>query len=464
MRSIVLYHPAGDPPTMPLSLVHLGSLFRDRRVAIVDARVELAPEAQVVALCREAVCLGVTVRTGAPLRDALRISRAARAANPGLAVIWGGWHASLLPGQCLSSGAVDACVVGQGESPFAGVAQALEARAALGAVPGVVWRGRDGDVMENPPGSLADVNGLPRADFELLDLERYFRARGARRLDYCSSQTALPHRRGGGELAWSGLCAERVLEEVRELARRHKPAEVCFREQDFFHDPERLLAIAQGLAEDGGRLAWSGGGSLDSLRRLTDEQLGLLRASGCRRVDLHWEVGAPATAGKEREEILEIAERLSRAGLRARISFRAGNPGEPRERLRQVYRLAKAIRRINGAFETPIFLYAPYPGTPGGDPGPTPLPSSLEEWSDIDLDASPWSGKGVSRRVARYNFYLGRAYRPPGRRWGKRLVHGLARVRVWLGFFALDLERRAVLWAGEARTGRDRPRPPAADD
>ncbi len=51
-----------------------------------------------------------------------------------------------------------------------------------------------------------------------------------------------------------------------------------------------------------------------------------------------------------------------------------------------------------------------------------------------------------------------------GRRWGKRLVHALARVRVWLGFFGLDLERRAVMWAATARTGRDRPRRPAAED
>jgi hypothetical protein len=463
VRPIVLYHPRGDPPTLPLSLVHLGSLFHDRRVAIVDARVELAPEAQVVALCREAACLGVTVRTGAPLRDALRISRAARAANPGLAVIWGGWHPSLLPGQCLASGAVDACVVGQGEGAFAAAARALEARASLSTVPGLVWRRAEGEVVENGAGSFADLNGLPRADFELLDLERYFRACGARRLDYCSSQTQLLPRPGEGEPAWSGLGAERVLEEVRELAQRHKAAEVCFRDEDFFRDPARLEAIGQGLAERGGRLAWSGAGSVDSLGRLTDDQLGLLRAGGCRGVGLRWEAGPPAQAGKERGEVLGIAERLSRAGLLARVSFLAGDPREPRERLRQVYRMAKAIREINGAFETPIFLYAPYPA-PRGEPGPGPLPSSLEEWSEIDGDSGPWSGKATGRRVARYNFYLGRAYRPPGRRWGKRLVHGLARVRVWLGFFALDLERRAVHWAAEARTGRHRPRPPLADD
>ncbi len=465
MRPIVLYHPGGDRPTLPLGLVHLASLFRDRRVTIVDGRVELAPEAQVVALCREALCLGVSVRTGAPIRDALRISRAARAAIPGLPVIWGGWHPSLLPGQCLSSEAVDACVVGQGEGPFAAAAHVLEARGSLHEVPGLVWRRTDGEVVRNPPGFFADVNGFPRADFGLLDLERYFRARGARRLDYCTSQTnafAL----AWGQPAWSGLCAERVVEEIRDLAHSHKLAEVCFRDEDFFHDTRRLEAICRGLPEGSRRVTWSGAGRGDSLRRLTDDQLGLLKASGCRRVDLGLEGERPGAAEKGRPDVLEIVERLGRAGLGVRVSFLAGTPGEPRERLRELYRTAKAIREIDGAFETPIYLHAPYPGSPLEEPGPeaSPTPSSLEEWSQIDLDSVPWPQRALSQRVSRYNFYLGQAYRPPGRRWGKKVVHGLARVRVRLGFFGLDLERHAVLWAAEARTGRDRPRRPAPED
>jgi hypothetical protein len=466
LKPIILYHPGGDHPTLPLGLVHLGSLFRDRRVTIVDGRVELAPEAQVVALCREAVCLGVTVRTGAPIRDALRISRAARAANPGLPVIWGGWHPSLLPGQCLSSGAVDACVVGQGEGAFAAAVHVLEERGSLHEVSGLVWRSGDGgDVVRNPPRSFADVNGFPRANFGLLDLERYFQARGSRRLDYCTSQTdALAC--AGRQVAWSGLCAERVVEEVRELAHGHKLAEVCFRDEDFFHDARRLEAIGHGLLEGKGPVPWSGAGRVDSLRRLTDEQLGLLKASGCRRVGLGLEVGRSGAAEKGRPDLLEIAERLHRAGLGMRVSFLAGTPGEPRERLREVYRTAKAIREIDRAFETPLYLHAPYPRPPRDEPGPeaSSASSSLEEWSQIDLDSAPWPPKALSQRVSRYNFYLDQAYRPPGRRWGKRLVHGLARVRVRLGFFGLDLERRAVLWAAEARTGRDRPRRPAAED
>jgi hypothetical protein len=39
----------------------------------------------------DAVCLGITVLTGAPIRDALTVSRAAEAARPDLPMVWGGW-------------------------------------------------------------------------------------------------------------------------------------------------------------------------------------------------------------------------------------------------------------------------------------------------------------------------------------------------------------------------------------
>ena len=106
---IVLYQPRDARRTMPLGLLRLASCLGEHPVVIVDGRLDLAPEARVAELAREALCLGSTVRTGPPIVDALRISRAARTANPDLPVIWGGRHATLFPAQCLASGAVDAC-------------------------------------------------------------------------------------------------------------------------------------------------------------------------------------------------------------------------------------------------------------------------------------------------------------------------------------------------------------------
>jgi radical SAM superfamily enzyme YgiQ (UPF0313 family) len=393
-------------------------------------------------------------------------------------VIWGGWHPSLLPEQCLASGVVDACIVGQGERTFVTVLDALRSGRSFDGIPGVVWR-KDGEIVRNPPRAFEDVNGFPRADFSLLDMERYFRFRGSRRLDYCSSQgcafecsfcadpTVYKQR-------WSGLRAERVVEEVKDLVLRYKLTEVFFNDDNFFTDLKRTEAIALGIVESGIKVRWFGTGRGDLLCRLTDEQLRLLRRSGCYKVNVGAESGSPSLLkelkkGTLVEEVLETAEKLHRAGIGARFSFIAGFPKEPKESLGETYRTAKAIREIDGEFETPIYFYAPYPGTALAERMPAlgfTAPRSLEDWEHVDLDHSigPWITEEVRRNVPRYNFYLRHGYQNTGRRLGKRLLHYAARVRAKTNFFAFDVERRAVDWSKRVRTGRARQQPRIAED
>ena len=364
-RPIVLYNPRGEGHILPLGLVHVGSMATDQPVAIVDGRVELAPEARVVELSGQALCLGVSVLTGAPILDALRVSRAAKARNPGLPVIWGGWHPSLMPEQCLASGAVDACVVGQGERTFATLIDALREGRSFDGIPGVVWK-REGEIVRNPPRPFEDVNGFPAADFGLLDMERYFRFRGARRLDYCSSQgcpfeCAFCADPQVYKQRWSGLAAARVVAEIHEHVGRYRLHEVFFNDDNFFTDLRRTEAISRGLIEAGVRVRWFGTGRADLLRRLTDEQLRLLRQSGCYKVNVGAESGSPALLeaikkGTLVEEVLETAEKLHRAGIGARFSFIAGFPREPKESLAETYRTAKAHPRDRRRVRDPHLL------------------------------------------------------------------------------------------------------------
>jgi anaerobic magnesium-protoporphyrin IX monomethyl ester cyclase len=478
-RPIVLYNPSGEGHILPLALVHLGSMFPGRRVVIVDGRLDLAPEATVRALASDAVCLGVTVLTGAPILDALRISRAAKRGRPDLPVIWGGWHPSLLAGQCLAADAVDACVSGQGERTFVEVVEALDRGRPLEGIPGVACL-REGKVVHGPPRPFEDVNRLPSADFGLLDLERYFRFRGVRRLDYVSSQgcpfpcsfCADPQ---VYQQRWSGLKAERVVAEVASHAARYRLAEVFFNDDNFFTDLRRTDAVCRGLLEARVRVRWFATGRADLLRRLNDEQLGLLRESGCYKVNVGAESGSPSLLKAIRkgtlvEEVLETAEKLHRHGIGARFSFIAGFPQEPPESLRDTYRAVKALRDIDGSFETPIYFYAPYPGTELAARMPaqgfTP-PGTLEDWEHVDLDHSigPWITGPVRKWVPRYNFYLRHGYGDPGRAWGRRLLHATAKARVKTGFYSFDLERRAVEAVKRVRSGfAPRQQPPIAED
>ena len=100
---VVLYNPKAVFFTMPLALLAIGSELDPEKyeVVIVDGRLDADPVAALPPHLEDALCLGVTVLTGAPISDALMVSRAAKQLRPELPVIWGGWHPSMFARECL---------------------------------------------------------------------------------------------------------------------------------------------------------------------------------------------------------------------------------------------------------------------------------------------------------------------------------------------------------------------------
>ncbi|MEO5762342.1 MAG: radical SAM protein [Vicinamibacteria bacterium] len=466
-RKILLYNPRGESHILPLALLHIGSALPEFDVHIIDGRIEMTPEATIAELADEAVCLGVTVLTGKPILDALRASRAAKRKNPQLPVIWGGWHPSLLPEQCLASPLVDACISGQGEETFREAVVKLAAGEPIESVAGLTVK-RDGVVVKNPPRTFQNVNGFPRVDYDLINLEKYFKFRGARRLDYCSSQgcpfeCAFCADPMVYKQRWSGLSSARVVAELTECKTKYRLDQVFFNDDNFFTDLKRTEAIAKGMIDANLNLQWFGTGRADLLKRLTPEQFSLMRQSGCYKVNVGAESGSPQILesikkGTLVEEVLEAAEKLNKAGIGARFSFIAGFPNEPASALADTYRTVKALRMINGEFETPIYFYAPYPGTELSERMPAlgfEPPQKLEDWEHVDLDHSigPWISEPVRKFVPRYNFYMRYAFEPVQSGLGKRIAHWFAKVRVRFDFYRFDFERRLVDLSKRVRTG-----------
>ncbi len=460
---------------MPLALLHVASTLPEFDVRIIDARIELTPESTLAELADQAVCLGVSVPTGKPILDALRASRAVKRRCPAVPVVWGGWHPSLLPEQCLASAAVDVCVRGPGEETFRELVMKLWAGQGVGEVSGLSFK-RDGAVVNNPPRALRDLNLFPGVNHGLVDLENYFARRGARGVDYCSSrESSLENGSGGPPVVlpqpWSGLRAERVVAEIAQAAARYRLDEVSFSDEDFFTDLDRAETIARGLIEARVDIQWKGRGRPDHLRRLTPGQWALMRHSGCRRVHVGAENG-PARSldavgrGSHLEALIESAERLQQAGIGARFSFIAGRPKETATALAETYRTVKALRKISGRFETPIYFYLPYPGAQPPGSG-FEAPRRLEDWDKVDLDHTigSWISEPVRKFVPRYNFYLRYAFEPAEGGPGKRVAHWLARLRVRYDFYRFDFERRLVDLSRRLRTGMPpREQPLTAED
>src|SRR5262249_47427696 len=141
-------------------------------VVMIDARLEPDAEKAVLEHIPGALCIGITVLTGAPISDALRISRAVKRARPDLPVIWGGWHPSMFGRECLQEPSVDVTVQGQGEETFAEIVQRLSEGRSLQDCRGCTVRLDSGAIQQNPSRPLAPLDRFRAHDYGLIPVER----------------------------------------------------------------------------------------------------------------------------------------------------------------------------------------------------------------------------------------------------------------------------------------------------
>jgi radical SAM superfamily enzyme YgiQ (UPF0313 family) len=455
-RKVVLYNPRAVFFTMPLGLLAVGSDLDPERyeVVIVDGRLEDDPERAVIAQLDGAVCLGVSVLTGDPIRDAVQISRAAKAHYPDLPVIWGGWHPSMFGVECLDEPSVDVTVQAQGEETFREILDRLHRGVSLEGCLGCTYRASDGQARANPPRPLRNVNTFRTHDYTLLPVERYYTLKGKRQLDYISSQGCnfrcafcadpFVYKR-----KWVGFEPARVGEEVEKLWRRYRFDDLSFQDETFFTRAERVEAIADEFIRRRLPITWAATMRADQGDRLPDEVMAKCRQSGLRRVIVGVESGSQEMMDWIKkdiklEQVFISAEKCLRHGIAVIFPFIVGFPNETDASVRASLGVAKRLRALSPGFQTPIFYFKPYPGSSITDEAVRDgyqLPCSLDDWANFDFigSAGPWVSAEKYELVERFKFYQQIAWDAP-KAWLKP-IQQLARWRCEHDFYALPVEK-----------------------
>jgi anaerobic magnesium-protoporphyrin IX monomethyl ester cyclase len=428
---------------MPLALVAIASSLDRAKVdvVIIDGRLEADPIRAVVDAAKGALCVGVTVLTGAPIHDALAVSRAVKTAQPDCPVVWGGWHPSLFAAQVLGEPAVDIVVTGQGEDTFRQVVQQL--------LDGQHVSG----VLTQP---LKDLNQFPAHDYSLIPVERYFERKRTRQLDYISSQgcrfrCAFCADPAVFERGWTGLAPERIGDEVQYLHQRYAIDDLAFQDETFFTHGPRVDALAEQFLRRNIPITWTATLRADQACRLGDDLFAKTVRSGLRRVMVGVESGSQEMLDRLKkdmklDQVRQTAEMCTRHGVGGIFNFIVGFPGESEASMRATLDLAKSLRRSNADFETPIFYYRPYPGNQMADESAAHgyvFPNGLQEWADFDYVAGrgPWISAEQWRTVERFKFYTRHAWKPGAWRWPLRAT---AQWRCRHDFYAMPVEKMLV--------------------
>jgi anaerobic magnesium-protoporphyrin IX monomethyl ester cyclase len=467
-RKIVFFFPAfsSSEATAPLGILAVSTplLRAGYEVRIIDSTITPNFHKRTLEELDGALCLAISLVTGPMIRETVQIAKAVRKRYPGMPIILGGWHPSLLPDQTLAAEYIDVVVKGQGEDAMLEIVQRIEAGESLKGVAGVGYK-ENGRIVFNTPRTLRPIRELPPKAYHLADFDAYERVCGRRWAMYTSS-LACPYNcayctnDGVYGRKWNALDPEQVVEETTDLVTRYGLQLLWIVDDNFMVDRERVVGIAEGLVRKGVKFDWSIQASTNLVSRFTVEELRLLKRSGLSQVSQGADSGSPKVMHLMNKDFQKIdtiytaADKLSQAGIRPSFNMIFGFPGEgDAERRESIALIMNVCRRFPGAeFWTNIFT--PYPGSPimqkafelGID-----VPKTLEGWVDFfpRYTTLPWLKGSRHKELQIMREYLRVAFLrvPIGvqkKNTLQRIVHGMigvpARWRLDHDYYALPVE------------------------
>ena len=225
-------------------------------------------------------------------------------------------------------------IVGEGEIAFRKLVDRIDEGRDWRDIPGLVWRGRDGIVV-NPPENVADLDALRPPRRELFDGQRYAAEGGTANIVikqgcsfdclYCDS----PHTLGRH---WRMKSPEKVVEEL--VTMQELGAKVSFFTDAIFNYPvDHAREVCRAIIRRRLNIRWLASVHPGFLDRGLIE---LMRGAGCAAVSLGCDSCSERMLkvlrkGFTVEQLRNAAELLEEIGVNYILSLVIGGPGEDRQ-------------------------------------------------------------------------------------------------------------------------------------
>ncbi|MBI4880047.1 MAG: radical SAM protein [Planctomycetes bacterium] len=501
-KRVVLYYPERGNPDLgqpysadllPLEFLHIAApaMQQGFEIDVVDSMIEERPHEAVLARLPGAFAFGSTCIIGYQVADGAALARKVRAARPELPIIWGGWFPSVAPQLYLSSGLADAVCLGQGEVTFSEWLCALRDGRPATQVPGLaLWV--DGRVERTAPRKVVPLADLPEPVYDLVPVDRYLdiqerQARTAkvryrfpdppgfsmenpyRAISFlssfgCPEDCSFCCSPGVTGRRWVALPAKTVVDRLERLRRAHDFHIVRFQDANFGVNPKRVREFCQELLARRLDILWNATIEVETIMRMDDETLDLMRDSGCHMMWVGAETATEKMQAYVRKHIKQgharqAMERMWRRGVKIGLFWIIGYPNETEESMRATLDLAADIKYHFPNCTSEVLLFRPLPGTvcaADAERAGYEMPLDFDTWGrmveykfeNATFDALP---PRIRRDFHRYSYlvpwYDGLVR---GRSPYKRFLRHMAGLRLKHQWYGLPLEFKLHDWGRRA--------------
>jgi anaerobic magnesium-protoporphyrin IX monomethyl ester cyclase len=307
--------------------------------------------------------------------EALQIARFVKQISPSTKIVFGGSFPSSAPQECIRNPEVDIVCCAEGEITMLHVVRALENGHSLDNVEGIVFKKKDGQVVQTPPRAfIEDLDQMPLPAYHLFEMESYicaehtsdFTGKKHRCLELstsrgCPYQCIFCHSFFGKK--FRGRSPQHVVDEILMLCSKYQVSEFVIWDDTFTMDIQRAKDICDLIIKSGVKIALQLRGGV-RVEHMDEALMSKLRDAGveimCVGIESAvWRIQKMIKKNLKIEKVEEFLKLANKYRLTTIGLIMLGFPGESLEEIKESIRWAK-----NSQLDYTFFsIVTPYPGT-----------------------------------------------------------------------------------------------------
>lgn len=416
---------------IPLSLLYasIEIVKANIKVQIFDARLYpnswekelkkiLTPDVRIV---------GISVMTGQPIKNAIKIGRFVKKIDAEIKVVWGGPHCTFYPETCFQEWSCDYVVSGYGSKPFYWLIKSIGDNKEPENIKGVYYR-KDDQIEGTPYETefeFVDYRDIPYhliKDYKVYgqfdDYKIVFSIYSAMGCPYKCAFCSSPAHYKNFKKQWIPLKVNQVVDHVEHVVNKYSATYIYFIDDDSFVNLKYVENIIDEINRRKIKVKLGfRGARINEIKKMSDEFIDKLAGSGTDMIHVGAESGSNRILKLVRknctvEDIIECNLKLKKhPGIRVGYNFIMGLPTESMGEVKKTRDLMLRLVKDNpDCIIFPPNKYRPLPKTELFELVVTKWnyasPENLTDWINIEVDGdftNSWHPNGFDRL---YNLIL----------------------------------------------------------